>query len=161
MGVAIAVLLSLILQSPQTRADFSGTWVYVSSSFSEPGRGRGSAIAKLLGDEVTITQTDKEMRMAIRLAGATIDAVYMLDGSDAHNLSSEPGKPDVTVTSLSTWEQGKLIVRSTSTSDVNGTTVTTESKRVFWIDPSGNLILERSGTPAIEVPATRSVYRRK
>jgi hypothetical protein len=84
-----------------------------------------------------------------------------LDGSESRNLSSERGKPDVTVTSKATWEDGKLIVRSTSTTDVNGTSVTTETKRVFWIDADGNLILERSGTPVSEVPATRSIYKRK
>jgi hypothetical protein len=155
------VILSLALMPLQARTDFSGTWIYDSSSFTDAGRGRGTALAKLLGDEVTITQTDKEMRLVIRLSGATIPAVYAIDGSESRNLSSERGKPDVTVTSKASWEDGKLIVRSTSASDVNGATVTTETKRVFWIDAAGNLVLERSGTPVSEVPATRSVYRRK
>ena len=50
---------------------------------------------------------------------------------------------------------------ASSTSEVNGTPVTTETKRVFWLDTDGNLILDRSGTPASEVPTMRSVYRRK
>jgi hypothetical protein len=51
-------------------------------------------------------------------------------------------------------------VRSTSTSEVQGRPVTTETKRAFWIDPDGNLILDRSGTPVSEVPASRSVYKK-
>jgi hypothetical protein len=31
---------------------------------------------------------------------------------------------------------------------------------VIWIDKAGDLIIERSGTPATQVTPSRSVYRR-
>jgi hypothetical protein len=154
------VLIFMAVLSWQTRPDFSGTWTFDEARSTQHVPG-GVVIAKLLGDEVTIRQDASQMRLTIRIRSSSVEAIYALDGSESRNLSSEGGgKPDVTVTSRASWEGGTLVVRSTSTSEIQGKAVTTETKRVFSIDSDGNLILDRSGTPISEVPASRSVYKR-
>src|SRR6185295_14538904 len=163
--MAMLLLLLTVLGSTQTPTqapiNFSGTWVFDEARSSQKQPGGHLIIAKLLGDEVTIRQDQARLRLTIHIGPSTVDAEYTLDGSESRNLSSEGrGKPDVTVTSRATWEDGKLVIRSTSTTEVQGTAVTTETKRVLWIDADGSLILDRTGTPATEVPASRSVYRK-
>jgi len=159
--LAVFAVIALVgMLAPQTRTDFSGTWAF-DEARSQTRPGGHVVIAKLLGDEVTIRQDLKEMRQTIRLGSATVEAVYALDGSESRNLSPEgAGKPDVPVTSRASWEEGRLVIRSTSTSEVQGRTITTETTRVLWIDAGGKLILDRSGTPTSEVPTSRSVYTR-
>ena len=52
------------------------------------------------------------------------------------------------------------MIVSTSTATVKGQILTIETRRVLWIDRDGNLIIERTGTPASEVTPSRSVYTR-
>ena len=52
------------------------------------------------------------------------------------------------------------MIVSTSAAVVKGQDVTIETRRVIWLDGAGNLIIERTGTPASEVTPSRSVYRR-
>jgi hypothetical protein len=52
------------------------------------------------------------------------------------------------------------VIVSTSTAIVKGQDVTIETRRVLWLDGGGNLIIERTGTPASEVTPSRSVYTR-
>jgi len=83
-------------------------------------------------------------------------AVYDLSGADSENVS--PG--DIRVTSRASWEGTKLVIDSTSEGTDQGKPVTVATKRTIWIDAQGDLIVERSGTPASVVTASRSVYRR-
>jgi hypothetical protein len=157
----LTTVILLVLWQVQARTDFSGTWTFDEARSSQTRPGGHVVIAKLLGDEVTIRQDAKEMRLAIRIGSATVEAAYTLDGSESRNPSSEGGgKPDVVVTSRATWEDGRLVIRSTSTAEVEGKAITTETKRVLWIDATGRLILDRSGTPESEVASSRSVYTR-
>jgi len=142
------------------RVDFSGTWVFDEAASSRHEPNGHVVIAKLLGDEVTIQQDERTLRLAISMAGAHVDVSYTLDGSESRNTSPDPAG-DVVVTSKAVWQDGKLVIRSSSPSTVNGQPVLTETTRVMWLDADGALILDRSGTPATEVPTTRSVYRRK
>jgi hypothetical protein len=157
----IAVALACLVPPAQARPDFSGTWVFDEPSSTQRLPGGRVLVAKLLGDEVTIAQSAKELTLAIRIGTVGVDAVYALDGSESQNLSSEGGgAPDVTVTSRAAWEYNALVIRSTSTSEVQGRPVVTETIRRMWIDAAGRLILDRSGTPASDVPTSRSVYTR-
>ena len=154
-------LLCLAMSPAQARPDFSGTWTFDGARSSQTLPGGGVIIAKLLGDEVTIQQDAGRMSLAIRIGSRRVDAVYALDGSESRNPSSEGGgKPDVDVISRASWEDGKLVIVSTSTSDVQCRSIAVETKRVLWIDGEGRLILDRSGTPVSEVPTSRSVYAR-
>src|SRR6185436_8871151 len=147
------LLLLTVLGPQQAPINFSGTWAFDEARSSQKQPGGHLVIAKLLGDEVTIRQDQSVMRLAIRIGPSTVDAEYALDGSESRNLSSEGGgKPDVTVISRATWEDGKLVIRSSSTSEAQGRAVTTETKRVLSVDADGSLILDRTGTPASEIP---------
>ena len=79
-----------------------------------------------------------------------------LDGRESKNIS--PG--DVEVLSRTAWEGDRLVIHSRSTSSSGGGAVTIETRRVMWLDGSGDLILERSGSPLAEVTPSRSIYRR-
>jgi len=159
--VHLLLIAALVVAQSAPVRDFSGTWSFDEARSTQTLPGGRKVIAKLLGDEVTIRQSPSEMQLSIRIGEAHVDAVYALDGSASLNQSSEgSGRPDVTVMSRAAWEDGKLVIRSTSTTEALGRPVTTETRRVFWIDSDGSLILDRSGTPASEVPTSRSVYHR-
>ena len=105
------VLLQIVAATSQTRPDFSGKWIFDEARSSQTLPGGRQVIAKLLGDEVTIRQDARELRLAIRIGGGAVGAVYALDGSESRNQSSEGGgKPDVTVTSRASWQQGRLVI---------------------------------------------------
>ena len=55
---------------------------------------------------------------------------------------------------------GRLIIDSKSVASEKGVTVTVDTRRVLSLDSEGNLIVERTGTPASLVTPSRSVYRR-
>jgi hypothetical protein len=113
----------------------------------------------MLGDRVMVAQDAATLKFSITFMGAQVLAEYKLDGSASTNISSDGGK-DVPVISHVSWEGDKLIIMSTSTSDVKGAQVTIETKRVIWIDDKGGLIVDRSGTPLTEVTPSRSVYKK-
>ena len=51
-----------------------------------------------------------------------------------------------------------MVERMSTSTQADGVTV--ETRRVLWIDTGGDLIVERTGTPASQVTASRSVYRK-
>ncbi len=157
-----AVVLTLCLaclagldSAPQTRPDFSGRWTFDRSKSAEPWNGR-IVIAPILGDECVATQTAAALELVITVGGQKVTAVYNFDGQ-SRNLS--PG--DIPVASRTSWEGEKLVIASTSTATVKGQSLTIETRRVLWIDKNGDLIIERTGTPASEVTPSRSVYSRR
>lgn len=155
MILLVCLVLSM-LAPPQARTDFSGTWTFDREKSMKPGADGRIVLAQMLGDEVVVLQTASAITFRISFHGDTVVAVYDLTGAETENVS--PG--NITVKSRATWQDGKLVIDSTSEGEEAGTPVTIRTKRLIWIDESGDLIVDRSGTPAREVTASRSVYHR-
>jgi hypothetical protein len=153
LSVSIACLATFSAQA-QTRPDFSGSWRFDRARSAEPWNGR-IVIAAILGDQCDATQDAASLKLAITVGGQKVTAVYNFDG-ESRNLS--PG--DIPVTSRTSWDGARLVIVSTSAAVVKGEDVTIETRRVIWLDGAGNLIIERTGTPASEVTPSRSVYTR-
>ena len=159
MKVLLIVLLSIGFStraSAQTPPDFSGTWVFDQAKSLKPGPDGRVVLAPMLGDEVVVLQRDMSITFRISFQGDTVVAVYDLTGAETENIS--PG--DIKVRSRASWEGEKLVIASTSGGEEAGKPITISSRRLIWIDQTGDLIVERSGTPATQVTASRSVYRR-
>ena len=144
------------LAPAQARPDFSGTWTFDQAKSSEPGPDGKVVVAAMLGDECVMKQDATTLALAIKFGGGLVNAAYKLDGSESRNMSPSPAG-EVTVISHASWDAGKLIILSTST-QADGITVNT--RRVFSIDAAGDLIIERTGTPASVVTPSRSVYHK-
>jgi hypothetical protein len=105
---------------------------------------------------VVVQQNPTSITMRISVDGDVVVAVYDLTGADSKNIS--PG--DVTVISRASWKDDRLIIESSSDAVERGKPITIRTTRVLWIDKAGDLIVERTGTPASAVTPSRSVYRR-
>jgi len=155
--VVTSILLALMLAGvPQTRPDFSGTWTFDQQKTMQPGPDGRIVLAAMLGERFIALQKDTSLTFRITVQGETVVAVYDLTGTETENVS--PG--DIKVKSRASWDGDKLVIDSTSEGAETGQPVTVRTKRVIWIDKAGDLIIERSGTPATQVTASRSVYRR-
>ncbi|MBA2305728.1 MAG: hypothetical protein H0W08_24275 [Acidobacteria bacterium] len=143
-------------EASQTRPDLSGTWAFDQQKTMQPGPDGRIVLAAMLGDQFVALQTTTSLTLRIKFQGEIVVAIYDLTGADSENLS--PG--DIRVTSRASWQGKKLVIDSTSQGMDNGQALTIASKRVIWIDQAGDLIIERSGTPASVVTPSRSVYRR-
>jgi hypothetical protein len=159
MGARLVLSLCLAclagLNPPQqTRPDFSGRWTFDRAKSAQPWNGR-VVIAAILGDECVATQDATSLKLAITVGGQKVMAVYNFEG-ESRNLS--PG--DIPVTSQTSWNGDTLVIVSTSASSAKGKDLTIETRRVMRLDADGNLIIERTGTPASEVTPSRSVYTR-
>lgn len=154
----IVLLASLLPATPsaQARPDLSGTWRFDQEKSLKPGPDGRIVLAPMLGEEVVVLQRGTSLTFRISFQGDTVVAVYDLTGEETENVS--PG--DIKVKSRASWEGQKLVIDSTSDGEEAGRPITIRSKRVIWIDQAGDLIVERSGTPAGQVTASRSVYRR-
>jgi hypothetical protein len=152
------VLLLLIATSvaAQSPPDFTGTWTFDQEKSMTPGPDGRIVLAAMLGDEFVALQNRTSLTLRISFQGDLVVAVYDLTGKESENTS--PG--DIVVKSRASWQGDKLVIDSTSEGVENGKPVTIRTRRVMWLNPAGDLILERSGTPATQVPASRSVYRR-
>ena len=64
------------------------------------------------------------------------------------------------MTSRASWDGKRLVILSKSVATDKGVAVTVDTRRVLSLDADGNLIVERTGTPASLVTPSRSVYRR-
>ena len=159
MHMLLIVLLTALLPaapSAQTRPDLSGTWRFDQEKSLKPGPDGRIVLAPMLGEEVVVLQRGTSITFRISFQGDTVVAVYDLTGAETENVS--PG--DIKVKSRASWEGQKLVIDSTSDGEEAGKPITIRSKRVVWIDQAGDLIVERSGTPAGQVTASKSVYRR-
>lgn len=161
MPVGARVVLSVWLASlaaanpqPPARPDFSGSWTFDRAKSMQPWNGR-IVIAATLGDECVVTQDARSLKLAITVGGQKVTAVYRFEG-ESRNLS--PG--DIPVTSRTSWDGDRLVIASTSAANVKEQAVTIETRRVLWLQANGDLIIERTGTPASEVTPSRSVYTR-
>ena len=159
MGARIVLSLWLaglapVNPQPPTRPDFSGRWTFDRAKSAQPWNGR-IVIAPILGDECVATQDAASLKLAITVGGQKVTAVYNFEG-ESRNMS--PG--DIPVASRTSWDGDGLVIASTSAAIVKGQDVTIETRRVIRLDGDGNLIIERTGTPASEVTPSRSVYTR-
>ena len=154
-AVALLVLL-LAPAGPQAPADFSGTWTLDAEKTMKPGPDGRIVMAPMLGERVVVLQNATSITMRISVQGNVVVAVYDLTGAESRNVS--PG--DITVISRASWKGDRLIIESTSDSVDQGKPVTIRTTRILWIDTAGDLIVERTGTPASAVTPSRSVYRR-
>lgn len=146
--------IAAISAQAQTRPDFSGTWTFDRGRSAEPWNGR-IVISPILGDECVATQDATALKLSITVGNQNVTAVYNFAG-ESRNIS--PG--DIPVSSRVSWEGDKLVIVSTSATNLKGQDVSIETRRVLYIDGRGNLIVERTGTPATEVTPSRSVYTR-
>jgi hypothetical protein len=153
--IALLAIL-LIASAAQTRPGLSGTWTFDQEKSMKPGPDGRVVLAPMLGDDVVVLHQESSITFRISFQGQTIVAVYDLRGAESENLS--PG--DIKVKSRASWSDSRLVIDSTSAGEEAGNPITISTKRVIWIDKAGDLIVERSGTPASQVTASRSVYRR-
>jgi hypothetical protein len=156
--VAVALLLAATTFA-QGRPDFTGNWIFDEAKSANMDANGKVTLARMLGDRFQARQDAATLTLTITSGGLKVTAIYQLDGSESRNMSPDgAGRPDVAVISRASWEGDKLVIRSTSTSEAGDKPLTIESVRTLWLDASGSLILDRTGTPASEVPPTRSVY---
>ena len=135
--------------------DFSGSWKFDQpKSMRQAGPDGRVVLAAMLGEEFVATQDSAALTLVITSAGQKLKATYKLDGTESVNVS--PG--DIPVKSRASWDGDRLVIRSTSKTTEKGAPITIESKRVIWLSASGDLIIERTGTPASAVTPSRSVY---
>jgi hypothetical protein len=154
-----ASLLLLLLTAglaAQERPDFSGTWTFDQQKSMKPDANGRIVLAAMLGDEFAALQDADALTLRISFQGDLVVAVYDLHGKETENTS--PG--DITVRSRAEWQGQRLVIESTSDGIEGGKPLTIRTRRVLWIDADGDLILERTGTPASQVTPSRSVYRR-
>ncbi|MBA3641407.1 MAG: hypothetical protein H0W53_19480 [Acidobacteria bacterium] len=155
--LAVALTCALTAASPlQSRPDLSGIWVFNQEKTMQPGPDGKVVLAAMLGERVVVQQTGTAVTLRITFQGDVVVAVYDLTGAESKNVS--PG--DITVLSRASWKGDRLVVDSTSESTNDGKPVTVRTSRVMWIDKAGDLIVERTGTPASVVTPSRSVYTR-
>jgi hypothetical protein len=122
----------------------------------QPGSDGRIVLAAMLGDEFVALQTARSLTLRITFQGDIVVAHYDLTGRESENIS--PG--DIRVKSRASWQGEKLVIDSTSEGLEHGKPVIIKTKRVIWVDTAGDLIIERSGSPASQVTPSRSVYRR-
>lgn len=155
MRILALVFLTALLPAPALSQlpDFSGSWRFDQpKSMRQPGPDGRVVLAAMLGEEFVAVQDPATLALTIRSAGQTLKATYKLDGTESVNVS--PG--DIPVRSRASWDGDRLVIRSTSTSTEKGAPITIETKRVIWLEKSGDLIIERTGTPASAVTPSRS-----
>jgi hypothetical protein len=158
MRALVPLVLAVAIQAP---ADFSGRWEFDREKTMQPGPDGRIVVAAMLGDAVVVRQDPKTIAFTIDAGGMLVKAVYNLDGTETRNLSpGPPDQPEIPVTSRASWDGKRLVILSKSTAIEKGVAVTVDTRRVLWIDKDGNLIVERTGTPATLVTPSRSVYRR-
>lgn len=152
----LTILAFTAALASQVQPDFSGTWTFDRDKTMQPDAEGRIVLAAMLGDDFVAMQTKSSLTFRISVQGDTVVAVYDLTGKETENTS--PG--DIKVRSRARWEGAKLVIESTSESSDTGRQVRIHTTRVIWVDASGDLIIERSGTPVTQVTPSRSVYRR-
>lgn len=154
-ALSLIVAFTLAVQV-QATPDLSGTWLFDQEKTMQPGADGKIVLAAMLGERVVIQQTDTSITLRITFQGDVVVAVYDLTGAESKNVS--PG--DITVLSRAASKDGRLVIDSTSESIEGGTPLTIKTTRTLWIDKAGDLIVERTGSPASVVTPSRSVYTR-
>jgi hypothetical protein len=158
MAVFLLLLVCLTAgtSAGRQRPDFSGTWTFDQQKTLKPGPDGRIVLAAMLGDEFVALHTATSLTLRIKVQGEIVVAVYDLTGKASRNIS--PG--DIEVTSRASWDGDRLLIDTESDSTEDGKPVVIRTRRVLSIDEAGDLIIERSGTPASAVTPSRSVYRK-
>lgn len=152
--ISILMIAGSWLQAP-AKPDFSGRWTLdARRSTSTP-----SGPAAMFGSSFVAKQDAKTLTLDITFPGGSLQAVYLLDGSDSRNTMPGPAGDEVIV-SRASWDGSRLVIVTKSTELQNDQPVPLETRRVIWIGADGSITLERTGTPVELVPPTTSVYRR-
>lgn len=161
MGVPLILLVLALGLAPRSataeRPDFSGRWTFDGVKSMAPGPDGRVVLAAMLGDEFTALQNPTSLTFRISFQGALVVAIYDLTGAASENIS--PG--DIVVCSRAAWDGTRLVITSTSAGEPeDGRPVTIRSTRTLWIDETGDLVIERTGTPRSQVIPSRSIYTR-
>ena len=158
MRTLLVWAMAVALQAPP---DFSGRWEFDREKTMQPGPDGRIVLAAMLGDAVVIRQDARRITFSIDAGGQLVRAVYNLDGSESRNMSpGPPGQPEIPVTSQASWDGRRLVIVSKSVATEKGVAVTVDTRRVLSLDGEGNLVVERTGTPASLVTPSRSYYKR-
>ena len=155
-------------QTPTSRPDFSGTWVFDPAA-TEAVASMARRGTNIFGASFVAHQNDKTLAFDITVApGApVVQASYALDGTATTNVSPPQtvGAPPIVVTALAKWVGDTLTIESRSQQPGGRrgapTVVDVVSTRTIWLDQTGRLVIDRDGTPKPVVPSTRSVYRKQ
>lgn len=140
---------------------FGGTWVFDQEATVASAREAKMQAGPIFGDGFNAVQTEKSLTLHITAGTLNITATYALDGSESKNVSppSAPGAPPINIVSIAKWDGDRLSVTSTSQSPGANGPIDVKSVRTMWLDSSGRLVIERTGTPTTIVPSSRSVYK--
>jgi hypothetical protein len=137
---AFAVVTAGIGVSAQAKPDFSGKWTLVPDPNASAARGRGGpGLAGDLGLEFKVAQDEKTLTVTtVNPRTGEVKSVYNLDGSETKNpLTSNRGTTIVRV-SKAKWNKSKLVL--TTRTNYQGSAA--ETKQIWALDASGNLIVE-------------------
>lgn len=161
----ICTLVGLLLTAcaPVPVANFAGTWTFDPAATQASATEAKMQPVAIFSTAFTAEQTAKALTLHITLGATTVDATYALDGSPSKNVSPpavQNGQP-IEVTSTVKWEGEHLLITSTSQSPSASGPVDVKSVRAMWLDASGRLVIERTGTPVTVVASSRSVYVKK
>lgn len=137
----------------------TGTWVFDTAATSASIAGDKMSGAPIFGDLFFAEQTAATLTLRIAAGPLRVTAIYALDGSASKNMS--PGNPPIEVTSRSHWDGDRLVIVSHSESPGPSGPVPVDSTRTIFLDAKGHMVIERTGTPAEMVPASRGVYRKQ
>lgn len=165
MGARIVLIawlagLAAINPQPQARPDFSGSWKFDLARSAEPWRDDRIVLFPVLGDQCVATQDAASLKLTMTVGALGVTAVYKFEGESRNISPGAQGQADVPVTSRAAWDGNTLVIVSTSVSIEKGEEVKVETRRVMRLDGDGNLVIERTGTPASLVTPSRSVYTR-
>jgi hypothetical protein len=158
----MAVLIAMTASAQTVKPDFSGEWKYDPEVTAADAKSANMIAGPIFGDEFVAEQTASSLTFKIATDSLHVTAVYALDGSPSTNLSpgDTPVSPGIEVKSNAWWENGRLVITSTSQSPGKAGPVV-ESIRTMWLDANGRLVIQRTGTPVSIVPSSRSVYAKQ
>jgi arylsulfatase len=164
-----------ILAHAQSKPDFAGRWTSDPNPAAAvpapagPGRGGGRGdMGSGWGSTITITQDASKLTVEYAFFGRgdmqpPLKFVYALDGSQTKN-SIMMGRGIQEETSKTEWGSDRLAITTVHTfpNPENGQPVTSEVKRVLFLESPTSLVVEttRTGVLGGAASTTRTVYRK-
>jgi len=164
VSIVLGALLLSVAASAQTKAgpDFAGTWVFDQAATLANATAARMQPGPIFGESFVAEQSAATLTLRISAGTLQVVAVYALDGSVSKNVSPPAiqNAPAIEVISHAKWDAGRLIITSNSQSPSANGPVVVDSTRTMWLDATGRLVIERTGTPRTMVPPSRSVYKK-
>ena len=179
--LAAAVVALTLMQSNQTRPDFSGRWTTdpdPAAAAAQPARGagpgapgRGGQPADMgsgWGSTITVAQTATSLTVEYAFFARgdmqpPLKFVYALDGSESKN-SVMMGRGLQVQTSRTAWTGDSLVITSTHsfTDPQSGKPATAEVKRTLKLESPASLSVETvyGGVMGGPTTTTRTTYRK-